>query len=70
VVGGGLKFVPGNGRLQFRADLTDRIFKLSYPDAFYRPASDNTSVLSSGTSRKFYTHHAALTVGVSYLFVR
>ncbi len=67
--GGGLKFVPG-GRLQLRMDVTDRIFKLSYPDAYYRNASDNTSVLVDPTPRSFYTHHTALTVGVSYLFGR
>jgi len=67
--GGGLKFVPG-GRFQLRADVTDRVFKLSYPDSYYRNASDNTSVLTESTPRSFYTHHAALTVGVSYLFGR
>jgi hypothetical protein len=67
--GGGLKLVPG-GRVQFRADITDRVFKLSYPDAYYRLASDNTAVLDAQTARSFYTHHAALTVGVSYLFSR
>lgn len=67
--GGGLKFVPG-GRLQLRMDVTDRVFKLSYPDSYYRNASDNTSVLDESTARSFYTHHAALTVGVSYLFGR
>ena len=68
-VGGGLKFVPG-GRWQLRADVSDRIFKLSYPDAYYRNASDNTAVLDASTARSFYTHHPALTVGVSYLFSR
>ena len=67
--GGGLKFVPG-GRLQLRMDVTDRVFKLSYPDPYYRKASDNTSVLDETTPRSFYTHHAALTVGVSYVFGR
>jgi hypothetical protein len=67
--GGGVKLVPG-GRLQLRADLTDRVFKLSYPDSYYRLASDNTAVLDAQTARSFYTHHLALTVGVSYLFAR
>jgi hypothetical protein len=67
--GGGLKFVPG-GRMQLRMDVTDRVFKLSYPDPYYRNASDNTSVLDPTTPRSFYTHHTALTVGVSYLFGR
>jgi hypothetical protein len=67
--GAGVKYVPG-GRLQLRMDVTDRVFKLSYPDSYYRKASDNTSVLSDPTPRSFYTHHTALTVGVSYLFGR
>ncbi|NUP55783.1 MAG: hypothetical protein HOQ19_08120 [Gemmatimonadaceae bacterium] len=67
--GGGLKFVPG-GRLQLRADVTDRVFKVSYPDSYYRKASDNTSVLNLSTPKSFYTHHAAFTLGVSYLFGR
>lgn len=69
-LGGGLKFVPARGRLQLRADVTDRIFKLSYPDTYYRLASDNTAVLPTTTARSFYTHHTALTVGVSYRFGR
>lgn len=70
VVGGGLKFVPSGGRLQLRADITDRIFKLGYPDSYYRLASDNTAVLPLSTAKSFYTHHTALTVGVSYRFAR
>jgi hypothetical protein len=69
-IGGGLKFVPSGGRVQLRADVTDRIFKLSYPDSYYRLASDNTAVLDVSTPRSFYTHHTAFTVGVSYLFAR
>jgi hypothetical protein len=67
--GGGVKFVPG-GRFQLRADLTERVFKQTYPDTYYRLASDNTAVLPTSTSRSFYTHHAAITIGVSYLFAR
>jgi len=69
-LGGGLKFVPAGGRLQLRADITDRIFKLSYPDTYYRAASDKTTVLPSTTAPSFYTHHTAFTVGVSYRFAR
>lgn len=69
-MGGGVKYVPAGGRFQLRADVTDRIFKLGYPDAYYRLASDNTAVLPGSTAKSFYTHHTALTVGVSYLFAR
>ncbi len=69
-MGGGVKFVPAGSRFQIRADITDRIFKLAYPDAYYRLASDNTAVLPGSTAKSFYTHHTAFTVGVSYLFHR
>jgi hypothetical protein len=67
--GGGLKLVSG-GRWQLRADVTDRVFKLSYPPSYYRPAADLTAILLDQTPTSFYTHHTALTVGVSYLFAR
>jgi hypothetical protein len=67
-VGGGLKFVS-TGRLQVRADVTQRLFKQKYPDAYYRTASDNTAVLED-TPRSFWTGHTLLTVGVSLLFDR
>ena len=70
ILGGGVKYVPTGRRFQIRADVTDRIFKLDYPDAYYRLASDNTAVLPGSTAKSFYTHHTALTVGVSYLFAR
>jgi hypothetical protein len=66
--GGGLKFVPG-GRLQFRADIGERLFKQKYPDSFYVNASDNTAVLTNST-RSFWTHQTLLTLGVSVLFDR
>lgn len=69
VYGGGVKYVPG-GRFQMRVDVTDRVFKQNYTDPYYRLATDNTAVLPATTERKFYTHHTALTVGVSYLFSR
>ncbi len=69
VFGGGVKYVPG-GRFQLRVDVTDRVFKQSYTDAYYRLATDNTAVLPGTTKRSFYTHHTALTVGLTYLFSR
>ena len=69
VWGGGVKYVKPGSRLQLRADLTDRIFKIEYPDSYYRLAPDNTTVLTSTTAKSFYTHHTMLTLGVSYLFM-
>ena len=69
-LGGGLKFVPAGGRVQLRVDLTDRIFKLRYPDSYYQSASNIPAVLPTTTTNSFYTHHLAMTVGLSYRFGR
>ena len=66
--GAGLKFVTGS-RLQFRADVGERLFKQKNPDAYYRTASDNTAVLTD-TKRSYWTNHGLLTLGVSFLFDR
>jgi len=66
--GGGLKLVS-RGRLQLRADVTERLFKQKFPDSYYRPASDNSAVLTN-TPRSVWTRHSLLTVGVSFLFDR
>jgi hypothetical protein len=66
--GGGLKFVT-LGRLQLRADVTERLYKQKYPDSFYQPAGDNTSLLTT-QARSFYTNQTLWTVGASLLFDR
>lgn len=69
VYGAGIKLAPG-GKFQLRADLTDRLFKLTYPDSYYRLASDNTAVVDATTPREFYTHHLGITLGLSYMMGR
>jgi hypothetical protein len=69
VFGGGVKYVRA-GRWQLRTDLTERVFKQTYPDSYYRPVGDQPAVLPTSTAKSFYTHHAAFTLGVSYLFAR
>jgi hypothetical protein len=66
--GAGLKFVTG-GRLQFRADIGERLFKQKNPEAYYRTTSDNTAVLTD-TPRSYWTNHSVLTLGASFLFDR
>jgi hypothetical protein len=65
--GGGVKYVRPGSRLQLRADISDRMFKLDYPDSYYRVAPDNTSTLTTSTAKSFYTHQTFFTVGLSYL---
>ena len=66
--GGGLKFLTV-GRLQLRADATERWYKQKYPDSFFQAASDKTSVLTT-QARSFWARQTLWTVGASVLFDR
>lgn len=68
-VGAGVRYVPG-GRFQLRADVTDNLYRISYPDSYYRTASDGTTILSATQQKALWTHNPSITLGVSYLFWR
>lgn len=67
--GGGVRWRPG-GRVQLRLDVTDHLYRISYPERFYRATGDNPPLLDPAVARKRWTHNAAITVGLSYLFGR
>jgi hypothetical protein len=67
--GGGVRIVPG-GRTSFRIDIVDRMYRIGYPETYYRPASDGTSIVEVGTPRARWTHNPAITVGVSIPLMR
>jgi hypothetical protein len=66
--GGGLKFVTV-GRLQLRADATERWYKQKYPDSFFTASSDGTALLTT-QARSFWARQTLWTVGASLLFDR
>ncbi|MBW8771336.1 MAG: hypothetical protein JF589_16400 [Gemmatimonadetes bacterium] len=66
--GGGLKLLSV-GRLQLRADATERLYKQKYPDSFYKTTLDGTSLLTT-QARSFWANQTLLTVGASLLFDR
>ena len=68
-LGAGLRYVPG-GRFQLRADVTDNLYRIAYPDSYYRTASDQTSILGPDQPKALWTHNPSITLGVSYLFWR
>lgn len=68
-LGAGVRWVPG-GRFQLRADVTDNLYRISYPDVYYRPASDRTTILRANQATALWTHNPTVTLGVSYLFWR
>lgn len=67
--GGGVRWVPG-GRFELRADITDHLYQISYPQKYYVPASDNTQVLPGTRAQSLWKHNSALTLGASYRFFR
>jgi hypothetical protein len=67
--GAGVRWVPG-GRLQVRLDFTDYLFRISYPERYYRSTETVPAVLENSVPRSRWTHNGALTIGLSYLFGR
>jgi hypothetical protein len=68
-LGAGVRYVPG-GRFQLRADVTDNLYRISYPDSYYGTATGQTSIVESDQPKAFWTHNPTITLGVSYLFWR
>ena len=66
-VGGGVRWVPQNSRLQFRADLADYLYQISYPTAYVLGSEENPRITRKQSA---WTHNLALTAGASYRFFR
>lgn len=68
--GGGLKWMSGD-RVAVRADLTDHMFQVRYPNSYFQsPASGVPSIREPTAKQNIWTHNAALTLGLSYRFGR
>lgn len=68
--GAGIRWTNGR-RLQVRLDAGDFLFRLTYPERYYREANDDVpAVLEPNVSRTRWTHNGAFTLGLSYLFGR
>lgn len=68
--GAGVRWVPGNGNLQLRADVKDWMYTIAYPQSYYTSTAPNTPILTPTTRTSRWTHNFAATVGVSYIFAR
>jgi hypothetical protein len=65
--GGGIRWVPG-GQWQVRGDITNRLYTISYPEAFYVAPAGGTAVVKSAQAKSFWTNNPAFTLGISRLF--
>lgn len=66
-----IRFVP-EGNFAARLELADNMFQLSYPASYFRspPIGEGEPILSVTAGDNEWTHHAVLTLGISYLFSR
>lgn len=65
--GGGIRWVPG-GHLQLRGDITNRLYTIGYPEAFYVAPAGGNPVIPQSQSKSFWTNNPAFSLGVSYFF--
>ena len=68
-LGAGVRWVATE-RMELRFDLTDYVYKIGYPTAYYSRAPDDTQVLPNTQPRTLWKHNAAFTVGAAYRFWR
>jgi hypothetical protein len=67
--GAGLRYMPG-GHYQIRVDLSDYLYQLHYPGAYYVNSADNTPVAAQDVAHNFWKSNRTITIGVSRLFFR
>jgi hypothetical protein len=65
--GGGIRVVPG-GKWQIRGDIKNRLYTISYPEAFYVVPTGGTAVVPTTQSKSFWLNNPAFTLGLSRLF--
>jgi hypothetical protein len=66
--GAGVRWVPGGGHMQLRADVKDWMYSVVYPEAYYVSSTTDAPILTSSVARSRWTNNFAMTVGVSYIF--
>jgi hypothetical protein len=62
---GGIRWTPG-GRLQLRADVTDRLYRISYPETYFVQPEGGTAVLNRADANSNWAHNRVFTFGLSY----
>jgi hypothetical protein len=68
--GAALRYVPAGGRYQIRADFSNRLSSIRYPDLYFRPANISLTPILTGKDQSVWRNNPALTIGISYLFSR
>jgi hypothetical protein len=67
--GAAVKWVPG-GRFAYRADVGGQMYRINYPNRYFAPGLDGTSVLPANAGKSDWINNLSVTLGVSYHFRR
>ena len=68
--GAALRYVPASGsRYQIRADLSNWLNSIRYPDVYFRPTTSVPPILT-GKDQSVWRNNPSLSIGLSYLFSR
>jgi hypothetical protein len=67
--GAALRYVPG-GRYQLRADFSNRLTSIRYPDLYFRPPASGLTPILTGKDQSVWRNNPSFTIGISYLFSR
>lgn len=68
--GAAMRYVPVGERFQIRADLTNRLSSITYPDVYFRAAATGIPPILTGKDKSAWRNNPALSIGISYLFSR
>lgn len=67
--GAALRYVPG-GHFQIRADFSNRLNSITYPDAYFRAPTGGGTPILTGVDKSIWRNNPSFTIGLSYLFSR
>jgi hypothetical protein len=69
--GVGVRWIPGGGVFQLRADIKDWMYTIKYPQAYHTaPSSSDAAILAPTDRASRWTNNFAMTVGGSIAFKR
>jgi hypothetical protein len=67
----GVRYVPGGGSFQLRADIKDWMYTISYPQAYFTSSTTGETAIAPSTApTSRWTNNFAMTVGGSFTFKR
>lgn len=67
VYGASLRYFA-TSRWALRADLTNRLYSMGYPETYYTVGKSGTTVVAPTLAKSFWRNNPSFSIGISYLF--